>query len=179
MQLIMFVPFHFLAYIPFNVLLPGESNPGHTAYAVGIPQSSESIIHTRPYLLLPVLSPPRSVANLKSPLSTFLGVTTPHHSFPPPALRSNLRFEAFSKRPPSGGHLPYGIHARQVFSEPYKTQVPSRPLFPAVASNSFKSFECLGGNFHLSCHVPRYASFPVIFFTLLTGGTVRTTTFCH
>ena len=27
---------------------------------------------------------------------------------------------------------------------------PSRPLFPAVASNAFKSFKCLGGNFPLS-----------------------------
>ena len=108
---------------------------------------------------------------------------------------SSLPFVAcplHSSQPSPNVRLPVAVHclqsngAPQVFPEPSKTRVPirrlvrpSRPLFPAVESNPCESFKCLGGNFHLSCHVPRYASFPVIFFTLLTGGTVRTTTFCH
>ena len=131
----MFVPLHFLAYIPFNVLLPGESNPGHTAYAVGIPQSSESIIHTRLYLLLPVISPPRSVAILKATSSTLPGVTTPHQSFPPPALRSYLRFAAFSKRSPSGGRPPSGIQWRTTSFCPHLKKPESLPaVFSAPAA---------------------------------------------
>ena len=139
MQLIMFVPFHFLAYIPFNVLLPGESNPGHTAYAVGIPQSSfvimRAIIHTRPYLLLPVLSPPRSVANLKAPSSTLLGVTTPHHSFPPPALSAasavwEPRTTSFFRNP-TKPKFPAAL-----FSQPLRPN-PSNLLNASVAISTF------------------------------------------
>ena len=215
--------FSFLCFHSFSMfLLLGESNPGHPAYDVGIPQSSFVIMRlysshsSLPSVACPLPSsqpspngrlpvavhclgsngapqrrqpgssivnaswrhdsrlatthhnfppPPlrsssfrsllqtfafrspsavwdpmahHNVANLEAPSSTLLGVTTLHHSFPPPALRSNLRFAAFSKRSPSSGRPPSGIHARQVFSEPYKTRVPSRPLFPAVASNSVK-----------------------------------------
>ena len=140
-------------------------------------------------------SPLLSVANLEAPSSTLLGAPqrrqpgssivnaswrhdgTSEFSSASTAVQSSFRslFQTFAFRWPSAVWDPRTTSFFATLQNP-SSQPPS---FPSRCVQLLQIFECLGGNFHLSCHVPRYASFPVIFFTLLTGGTVRTTTFCH
>ena len=147
--------FRFHLPFSFNVFLPiGESNPGHPAYAVGIPQSSFVIMRLysfhsslpsvachlpfsqpSPNVRLPVAvhclhsNGARQCRQPETPSSTLLGVTT--HDWRRPItvfLRQHcgsLRLAAFSKRSPSGRRPLSGIHARQVFRNPTKPEFPA------------------------------------------------------
>ena len=178
--------FRFLLPFSFNVFLPpGESNPGHPAYAVGIPQSSFVIMRLysshsslpsvacplpssqpSPNVRLPVAvhclqsngapqrrQPGNSIVNASWRHDSRLATT--HHGFPPPTLRSSSfgsLLQTFAFRSPSTVWNPRTTS----FSEPYKTRVPSRPLFPAVSSNSFKSLiaSVAISNFHATSPNP-------------------------